>query len=298
MSHGRSMMYLVPEIYAVVYFWCDDQATGSVLRRSCKAIRDQITKPTAAAAHARRLSLRHGPDDALCMTTDPQVAAEILKYGANVNARDDLPLRGACNDGAADMVRFLLNAGADISVEDDIPLRSAARLGHEDVVRMLLKAGADPDASDSDALKWGARKGHSGVVSALIESGADVHAADNDPLCWASRKGHFDVVRMLLDAGADVDARDGSPMWWAACGGHDLILTLIIERGANTLLCGAAAAEEVVREGRHIGVMAILLDADPDIVPLDDALTVAAEGGSTAMFRYLALRAKEQMTAK
>ncbi len=90
----------------------------------------------------------------------PEIVAELLKAGADPNARTEpriwLRDRGAALHHAADggnveIVIALLRAGADPNARDDsgwTPLHYAAFDGHADIVTRLLDAGADPNARD------------------------------------------------------------------------------------------------------------------------------------------------------
>ncbi len=63
--------------------------------------------------------------------------------GADVRARSDDALAGACVHGHLEIVRELIKHGADIHINLDYPLRGAAEFGHLEVVRELLKHGAN-----------------------------------------------------------------------------------------------------------------------------------------------------------
>jgi hypothetical protein len=87
----------------------------------------------------------------LLETRDAEMAAALLRLGADVNIRDnesgDTPLIRAARMGLGDLVEVLLSAGADVkafTVSGDTPLSEARRGDHADVVARLLRAGA-PD---------------------------------------------------------------------------------------------------------------------------------------------------------
>lgn len=124
------------------------------------------------------------PHDCLC---------ELIKLGADVNARDDsgdTPLHNAAFWSSADDIRTLLAAGADVdAVGNDgrTPLHEAAlcegSLGPE-CIELLLAAGADPNARDAEgntplhlAAEW--REWRPYAERALLEGGADPTIKNN-----------------------------------------------------------------------------------------------------------------------
>ncbi len=89
-------------------------------------------------------------DTALCVATSKQMAAELLRLGANANARgseERTPLRRAVERGDAPMVGFLASRGA--RVRGDGLLIVATDTGNEQVVKALLAAGCDPNEPDA-----------------------------------------------------------------------------------------------------------------------------------------------------
>ena len=70
----------------------------------------------------------------------------LLKNGSNVNARSadgpGYPLITASKNGDLNMVMLLLNNGADVNVRNDYPLKYAIINNHPNIVRLLLESGA------------------------------------------------------------------------------------------------------------------------------------------------------------
>ena len=85
----------------------------------------------------------------------PDTVQSLLEHGAEVNTRTDhdnsTPLHISANAGLNEVVRVLLKYGADIDAKDDkgwTPLHNAAKSGEHEVVRMLLKCGANASTKD------------------------------------------------------------------------------------------------------------------------------------------------------
>lgn len=158
---------------------------------------------------------------------NPQVVAELLRAGANANARDErsrTPLHAAAaysSDPA--VIVTLLEAGADIHARDQhgrTPLHAAGGYSHTPaIIALLVKSGADPDARDEyddTPLHWAAWTEFNvnpEGITALVQAGADPDARNNDdqtPLhVAAAYSDNSAEITALLEAGADPNARAG-----------------------------------------------------------------------------------------
>jgi len=112
-------------------------------------------------------------------------AEELLKLGANPNARDihgNAPLVCAVTRGSLPKVKFLLAHGAQLNATNDYggtAIMFATRYSNYDIARHLLAMGADvkgKDVSGRSALSW-ARSPQTGkpdpeLVRLLVEKGA------------------------------------------------------------------------------------------------------------------------------
>lgn len=213
-----------------------------------------------------------------CNNGHHELAAELLRHGANANASTIVgytPLVWAALRGHVETTKALVRASADPEYGADrgyrTALTAAATEGHVHVVRQMVadgtKANARPmcsalGASHGDNLTvagWTSlhlsvkRNVHPAVVHALIGFEADVNVrgfSEFAPLPLADDKDYALGVRILAKAGADIEARSAStstPLHrarqFAACEAVDPLLNL----GANP-----AAADEDNRTPRDV----------------------------------------------
>ena len=213
----------------------------------------------------------------------------LVKYGANIHARDDLgntPLMAAALNADVAMVELLLKAGADVNATNQAGVTALMRAAtFEDKVRLLIAAGADVKARSrmgNTALMLAARKpGNSRTVKLLLDHGADPNppnAFSATVLMSAVAAGDMDTVRLLLDRGANVNGipKPGAdnffwggwrtPLMWAAFQGDEAMLKLLLKRGAKVndfVETGGALGQAAW--GGHAGVARLLLDAGAQV---------------------------------
>lgn len=137
-----------------------------------------------------------------------EIAKNLIKRGANVNARDmngETPLFRA---KTVEIAQILIDNGADVNAKTEkghTPIFSAI---DEQMIQLLIANGADINETD----KCGQTPLFSvltkTVTQLLVSNGAKVNAKDNDgktPLHVASSP---EIAQILIDNGADVNAKD------------------------------------------------------------------------------------------
>lgn len=105
-----------------------------------------------------------------------QIAAILIKAGANVNLKDRLgntALHAAIERNQTEMADLLIDVGADLNSENRngmTPLMIAAREGNTVLVRKLIEKGADvrkTDFTGRDAVSWAQESRRPTVVQLL-----------------------------------------------------------------------------------------------------------------------------------
>jgi len=171
---------------------------------------------------------------------DADLAARLIKAGADVNARNDYgatPLSQAAVTGNVQVIGNLLKAGADVeaaNADGQTALMVVARTSNVEAAKLLLKRGAKVDTREQwreqTALMWAAAEAQPAMVQLLIKHGAEVNARSKQnnwerqitaeprmqarpsggftPLLYAARRGCAECARLLVKAGADVNLTD------------------------------------------------------------------------------------------
>jgi RNA polymerase sigma factor (sigma-70 family) len=138
-----------------------------------------------------------------------EIAALLLDYGANINARTPgglTPLHEAVFSNHRDMARFLLAHGACVNsapAGETTLLHGAVMKGYQESARLLLEHGADANTrarSGRTPLHWAALKGYATIVELLLSYGARVDLRDElgrTPLDWALARGQHASAQIL-----------------------------------------------------------------------------------------------------
>lgn len=140
---------------------------------------------------------------------------ELLAQGADVEARDAhsaTPLLRAARYGYTDIAALLIKKGAEVNAKDDAigatPLILAASRGHTDTTKLLIEKGADVNAQAKDgktSLMGAAYAGFIDIAKLLIMKGANINAKDakdETALAKAEKRGMTDMADLLRMAGA------------------------------------------------------------------------------------------------
>lgn len=183
------------------------------------------------------------------------MAELLIRYGADVNARDDRfyhrPLHLAAKMGHLSVAKTLLAHGADIEAGDReglTALHVAATAGNLAMARLLLDRGADPNASakgsflftfsqDDTPLSSAIVCGHRDMADLLLRRGADPNRILHDhftALHWAETA---DIAELLLAHGAKLEMRgyeNRTPLHQAAMRNRIEVVKYFLDRGANT----------------------------------------------------------------
>ena len=177
-----------------------------------------------------------------CSQGDLARVTELIRRGANVNARGETgetPLHAAQNRKVAEL---LIAKGAEIDAKDTdfemTPLFNAPL----DVAELLLSKGADINARAKERLTpaaWCVYWDAMDKLKLLISRGADINAGAGSaktPLHIAANWGKVQMAEFLVSKGANVNARDDSgwtPLHWAAFEGGPEVADFLIAKGAD-----------------------------------------------------------------
>jgi ankyrin repeat protein len=167
---------------------------------------------------------QRGETPLLNAATSSSLAAiqELVSYGAGMDAKNNtgttVLMRAAENNDYPQVAKLLLKFGVDVNARDEnqeTALLIAARWGSDSTVKALIDARADVNAKDGEgktAIILAANDAEPRLVRLLIDAGADVNAKDadeNTALMIAADEGRVETIRALIEAGAKIDARDG-----------------------------------------------------------------------------------------
>ncbi|KAF1333281.1 Ankyrin repeat protein, partial [Globisporangium splendens] len=204
---------------------------------------------------------------------DRDTAMVLLKYGADVNARNnnlETPLFAAARRRNAVLTKCLLQNGADVHAKDKNGYTALFTAACAENATVLINHGANVHALDSYGrtplftVVWGSTPD---VVEALIKAGANVHATDRfgqTPMFQLYGKGRARCLEVLIRYGASVEGslqlRD-TPLHKAAEYGSLEVVKLLLYHGAcvhGNVLHQESPLLAAVRHG-HIDVAVELL---------------------------------------
>jgi hypothetical protein len=122
---------------------------------------------------------------------DMESVKHLIKFGANIHAKNDESIGWASYEGHLEMVKFLYDIGLNIHERDDFALRWAASKGHIEILEFLLDKGADISAKNYKALRW--------VECNLYESDVFFVPSSN-----SSINSSYEIVKYFLYKGSPV----------------------------------------------------------------------------------------------
>lgn len=218
---------------------------------------------------------------------DTVAARNLIKRGANVNAKDDrdwTPLMRASFKGHLEVVRLLVESGADVNgrgENDWTPLIVACYEANTDIARFLIEKGADPDARSSGsgeltALHLASSKGDLATVKVLIDGGANVDVRNNTnatSLIVACSEEAFEVAKLLIQSGANVN--DGNsqgltPLHVAAYKGNAEVARMLVDKGADIDARDSelgVTALDIAQKIGHTNIIQLLRQPAPPVDP-------------------------------
>lgn len=144
-----------------------------------------------------------------------------LKAGMSPDINSDslTPLLEAARRGHSDVAAALIKAGANVNAQDPYGvsvLMFASICGSSELMEMLIERGADVNAKDVNgrtALIEALTTENDipvSVMKSLLNAGADPNAriSGEETALMLAAAGDIEILRMLIEAGADVNAQD------------------------------------------------------------------------------------------
>jgi len=201
-------------------------------------------------------------------TDDADLAARLLKAGANPNVRNRLgatPLTEAALNSDTALIQTLLDAGAEpdgAGADGQTPLMIVAGTANVAAAGVLLAKGANPNTTESQRgqtpLMWAAANSQPAMMRELLARGAEPDSksatdlmtplVSSEPraiarppggmtaMLFAVREGCIDCVKALVDKGAGLDLADPegvTPLISALFNGHFDVAKYLIAQGAS-----------------------------------------------------------------
>jgi uncharacterized protein len=198
----------------------------------------------------------------IARSTNVAAARVLLDHGANVNARESqrqqTALMWANAQSRPEMVAELVKRGADVNARAMVNNTATASYNPAGFMDWPSNVSAEPRAGPRaaggfTALLYAAREGCAKCVEALISGKVDVNMTDPEgvtPLMMAAQNLHFDTATLLIKAGADVNR-------WDLWGRNALYLTVDV----NTIPHGGRADRPSLDETSGLDVIRMLLEA-------------------------------------
>ena len=166
----------------------------------------------------------------------------LKKGGIDINGVDDggfTALHYACNKGAREIVKMLLDYDADVTKANNkgaTPLHYAVRTGNKDIIKMLLDKGADINATDNDGASviiYAILAGKNETAKYLKEAGADMMLADNDgrtAIDHAGARGMSGLINDVIEVVKQTSDSYGNTALHQACyNGHSETVNTLLK---------------------------------------------------------------------
>ncbi|PSN40934.1 hypothetical protein C0J52_16263 [Blattella germanica] len=149
-----------------------------------------------------------------------EIAINLLKHGANPNAKDkygNTLMHYAAENYLLKVVECLLELKSDINFSNnrgDTPLMEVAKEGNEEIAIKLLKHGSNANAKDrhgNTPMHYAAGKNLMKVMECLLELECDIDCSNTEgetPLLKATKQGNEEISMKLLKLGANPNTKD------------------------------------------------------------------------------------------
>src|SRR6185369_5733686 len=195
-------------------------------------------------------------------STNVAAARALLDHGADVNAketqRQQTALMWASAQSRPEMVAELVKRGADVNARAMVNNTATASYNPAGFMEWPSNVSPEPRAGPRaaggfTALLYAAREGCTKCVRALLDGKVDVNITDPEgvtPLMMAAQNLQFDAAAVLIKAGADVNR-------WDLWGRSALYLTVDV----NTVPHGGRADRPSLDETTGLDVIRMLLEA-------------------------------------
>ncbi|MEM9282023.1 MAG: ankyrin repeat domain-containing protein [Verrucomicrobiota bacterium] len=242
---------------------------------------------------------RQTPLSAALVERDFDLARELLKAGADINADKDagIPfLIEAVRSNDSEMLGFLFEKGVDVEYRGTQPvcaLGVAAGMDSLPLMRRLIEREANVDVrgvSGNPLLIEAVQEANWEKFRLLIDSGANVDCKTGEstgmemtPLSFAVASNNLKMQEALLAKGADcnVTGTGGAPLIFETVQSGDLIATRrLLENGANPdVFSGSGVTpllQSVVDEDLDMVDLLLSENADPSLAEDQDGSPLAA----------------------
>ena len=193
-----------------------------------------------------------------CKNNNAELLLLLMRMGADIHTRNEMPLWEAVNGGFTEITRILLESSTDLSVNElGKLLNEAVRENHSEIVRLLSEYGADICCDNNISLRRAAGLGSTLAVRTLLDLGADIHTKNDHPLRIAACHGHTETVEFLVEYGADLHAKNDAAIKLAASKGNADVVCILNANGAD-IHSENDFAFRTARRHRHLQIVSML----------------------------------------
>ena len=237
----------------------------------------------------------------------------ILENGGDpkLNNGEISPLSQACVDGNFEIAAILLKYGANPNFKtflNTTPILDAIEIGkNEKLALLLMKCGADLTVRNENGktlLHLAVANRMDNLVLSLLKKKLNVNSVDDNGQTPLFESTDFKTALLLLENGADPNhlAHDGSTaLMWAGRRGSEMIVRLLLKHDADPEIRdqNGARAVDYALKNKKIGIAQLL---DPTKAPIHvkeltetQKCEAAKRIGTSTTINYLGLKPDEQI---